>query len=112
MVLDLAISAQKYPKIVTQEKEKFQGIRVIVFQNYVVFFLRSFDVVFHMFRCKNQTFDKIKKNSWNKTGEGNVVLDYVISAQKYPKFVTQEKEKISMKPQEYFSKLRCFFTEF
>ena len=28
---DLAISAQKYPKIVTQEKEKFQGIRDTVY---------------------------------------------------------------------------------
>ena len=37
MVLDYAISAQKYPKIVTQEKAKFQGIRNSVFQNYVVF---------------------------------------------------------------------------
>ena len=48
VVSDLAISAQKYPKIVTQEKEKFQGIRDTVFQNYVVF-LRSFDGIFHMF---------------------------------------------------------------
>ena len=60
VVLDYAISAQKYPKIVTQEKEKFQGIRDSVFQNYVVF-LRSFDVVFHMFRCINQKFHQNKK---------------------------------------------------
>ena len=36
-VSDLAISAQKYPKIVTQEKKKFQEIHNTVFQNYVVF---------------------------------------------------------------------------
>ena len=92
VVSDLAISAQKYPKIVTQEKEKFQGIRDSVFQNYVVF-LRSFDVVFHMFMCVNETFHQNKKCSWDKTGEGNVLLDLAISAQKYPKIVTQEKEK-------------------
>ena len=90
MVLDYAVSAQKYPKIVTQEKEKFQGIRDTVFQNYVVF-LRSFDIVFHMFKSINHTFHQNKKCSWDKTGEGNVVLDYAISAQKYPKIVTQEK---------------------
>ena len=92
MVSDLAISAQQYPKIVTQEKEKIQGIRDSVFQNYVVF-LRSFDVVFHMFMCVDETFHQNKKCSWDKTGEGNVVLDYAISAQKYPKIVKQEKEK-------------------
>ena len=92
MVSDLAISAQKYPKIVTQEKEKLQGIRDSVFQNYVVF-LRSFDVIFHMFRCINQTFHHYKKCSWEKTGERNMMLDYAISAQKYPKIVSQEKKK-------------------
>ena len=91
-MLDYAISAQTYPKIVTQEKDKCQGIRDSVFQNYVVF-LRSFDVVFSMFRCINQTFHQNKKCSWDKTGEGNVLLDLAISAQKYPKIVTQEKEK-------------------
>ena len=34
---DLAISAQKYPKIVTQEEKKFQSIHNTIFQNYVVF---------------------------------------------------------------------------
>jgi hypothetical protein len=56
LVLDYAISAQKYPKKVTQEKEKNQGIRNSVFQNYIVFFLRSFDVVFHMLGFIHQTF--------------------------------------------------------
>ena len=32
----LAISAQKYPKIVTQEEKKFQSIHNTIFQNYVV----------------------------------------------------------------------------
>ena len=35
---DLAISAQKYPKIVTQEEKKFQEIHNTVFQNHVVFY--------------------------------------------------------------------------
>ena len=48
MVLDYANSAQKYPKIVTQEKEKFQGIRDSFFFKLRRFFLRSFDLVFHM----------------------------------------------------------------
>ena len=37
-VSDLAIAAQKYPKIVTQEEKKFQEIHNTVFQNYVVFY--------------------------------------------------------------------------
>ena len=110
MVLDYAISAQKYPKIVTQEKEKFQGIRDSVFQNYVVF-LRSFDVVFHMFMCVNETFHQNKKCSWDKTGEGNGVLDYAISAQTYPKIVTQEKEKFQRIRDSVFQNY-VFFTEF
>ena len=52
VVSDLEISAQKYPKIVTQEKEKFQGIRVV--------FLWSFDVVFHMLGFIYQTFHQKK----------------------------------------------------
>ena len=89
---DLAISAQKYPKIVTQEEKKFQEIHNTVFQNYVVF-LRHFDVVFHMFMVIKKTFNQYKNCSLDKTGEGNVVSDLAISAQKYPKIVTQEKEK-------------------
>ena len=57
------------------------------------FFLRRFDVVFHMLGFIYQTFHQNKKCSWDKTGEGNVPLDLAISAQKYPKIVTQEKEK-------------------
>jgi hypothetical protein len=37
VVSDLAISPQKYPKIVTQEEKKIQEIHTTVFQNYVVF---------------------------------------------------------------------------
>ena len=65
MVSDLAISPQKYPKIGTQEKEKCQGICKTVFQNYVAF-LHSFDVVFHMFKCINQTFHHDKNVAWIK----------------------------------------------
>ena len=47
-----------------------------------------------MFRCINQTSTKTKKNCWDKTGEGIMVLDYTISAEKYPKIVPQEEKKI------------------
>jgi len=62
LVLDYAISAEKYPKIVTQEKEKFKESQTVVFQNYVAF-LRRFDVVFHMFGFINKTFHENKKCS-------------------------------------------------
>ena len=45
-----------------------------------------------MFKSINQTFNHAKNLAEKKTGEGNVVSDYAISAQKYPKIVTQEKE--------------------
>ena len=89
---DLPISAQKYPKIVTQEEKKFQEIHNTVFQNYV-FFLRHFDVVFHMFMVIKNTFNRYKNCSLDKTGKGNVVSDFAISPQKYPKIGMQEKEK-------------------
>ena len=38
VVSDLAISAQKYPNIVTQEEKKFQEIHNTVFQNYFLFY--------------------------------------------------------------------------
>ena len=106
---DLGISPQKYPKIGTQEKEKCQGICNTVFQNYGVF-SRSFDFIFHMFKCINQTFQQNRKFSWDKTGEGNVLLDFAISSQKYPKNVTQEKEKFKESPTVVL-KLCPFFTE-
>ena len=68
---DLAISAQKYPKSVTQENG---------------------DVVFYMFMVIKKTFNQYKNCSLHETGEGNVVSALAISAQKYPKIVTQEKE--------------------
>ena len=51
---------------------------------------------------RKSDFPQNKKCSWDKTGEGNVVLDYAISAQKDPKIVTQEKEKKSRNPQQWF----------
>ena len=65
------------------------------------FFLRSFDIVFHMFRCINQTFHQNKKICWDKTGEGIMVLDYAISAQKYPKIVLQEKKNITPRSHQF-----------
>ena len=70
-------------------------------------FLRSFDVVFHMFRCIQQTSHQNKKNSWDKTGKGNVVLDYAISAYKYPKMVPQEKKKNTPRSHQ-FSEIKGF----
>ena len=58
-----------------------------------------------------QTFHQNKKFSWDKTGEGNMVLDYAISAQKYPKIVTREKDKFQG-IRDTVLKLRGFFTEF
>jgi hypothetical protein len=63
-----------------------------------------------MFKCINQTFQQNTKCSWDKTGEWNVVLDYAISAQKYPKIVTQEKEKFKESPTVVL-KLCPFFME-
>ena len=57
-------------------------------------------------------FTCLKKRSWVKTGEGNVVLYYAISAQKYPKIVTQEKENFKESPTGFFKTTFFFFTEF
>ena len=110
MVSDFAISPQKYAKIGTQEKEKCQGICNTVFQNYVVFFSQSFDFIFHMFKCINQTFHQNRKCSLDKTVEENVVLDYAISTQKYPKIVTREKDKFKKSATVFF--ILRLFTEF
>ena len=69
MVLDYAISAQKYPKIGGQEKEKFKESPTVFFKTTA--FLRSVDIVFQMFKCINQTFQQNKKISWDKTGKKN-----------------------------------------
>ena len=46
-----------------------------------------------MLRSINQTFHQNnKKCSWDKTGEGNVLLHLAFSAQKYPKIITQERD--------------------
>ena len=37
VVSDLPISAQKYPKFVTQKEKKFQEIHNTIFQNYIFF---------------------------------------------------------------------------
>ena len=109
MVLDYAIYAKKYPKIVTKEKKKIQGIPNSVFQNYVVFYkvLTFFFLFFYMFKCINPTFNQNKKCSWDKTGEGIMVLDYAISAHKYPKIVPQEKKKITPRSHQ-FSEIKGF----
>jgi len=62
-----------------------------------------------MFKCINQTFHQNRKCSWDKTGEGNVVLDYAISAQKYPRIVTQEKEKFKESPTVVFKTMSFFY---
>ena len=99
---DLAISAQKYPKIVTQEDKKFPSINTLFFKT-TLFFLKRFDVVFHMFMGIKKTFNQNKNCSLDKTGEGNVVSDLAISPQKYPKIGTQEEQKMSRNLQHCFS---------
>ena len=82
-------------KLSHKKKEKNQRIHNSVFQKYIVF-LHSFDGVYHMLRVINQNFYQNKKKwSWDKTREGNFLFDLAISAQKYFKIVTQEKQKIS-----------------
>ena len=60
-----------------------------------------------MFRCIIQTFHCNTKFSLDKTGEGIMVLDYAISAQKYPKIVPQEKKKITPRSHQ-FSEIKGF----
>ena len=60
-------------------------------QNYV--FLWHFDVVFHMFMVIKKTFNQYKNFSLDKTGEGNVVSNLAISAQKYPKIHARKRKK-------------------
>ena len=78
---DLVISAQKYPKIVTQEEKKFQEINNTVFHNYIVFFTAFRHCVSHVYGHK-KTSNRQKNRSLDKTGEGNVVSDLAISTQK------------------------------
>ena len=40
-----------------------------------------------------KTFNQYQNCSLDKTGDGNVVSDLAISAQKYPKIFTQDKGK-------------------
>ena len=71
MVSDLAISPQKYPKIGTQEKKNVKESAKLFFKT-MLLFLRSFDVVFHMFKYINQTFHQNKKCSWEKKLENKM----------------------------------------
>ena len=50
LMLDLTISAQKYPKIVTQVKQNHVPTSTVRFG---VFLL-------HMFKCRNQIFDQVQ----------------------------------------------------
>ena len=58
---DLAISAQKYPKIVTQEEKKFQSIHNTIFQNYVKIFYGVLTLFFlHVYGHKKDLQRKLK----------------------------------------------------
>ena len=46
----------------SRKKKKYFKESATLFFKTTLFFLRSFDVVFHMFKCINQTFNKNKKN--------------------------------------------------
>ena len=96
-------------KLARKKKKNVKESATLFFKT-TLFFSRSFDLIFHMFKCINQTFHQNRKCSWDKTGEENVVLDYAIYAQKYPKIVKQEKEKFKESPTVVL-KLSPFFTE-
>ena len=59
----------------------------------------------------HKSYLPLKKCSWDKTGEGNVVLDDAVSAQKYPKIVMQEKEKNQGIRESVFQKFFFYLTE-
>ena len=69
VVLDLAISAHKYLKIVTHEEKNHVQTLTALFKT-PAFFLRRLVVIFHMFECRNHTFDKNKqkmlKKNWRR----------------------------------------------
>ena len=71
MVSDLAISPQNNLKS-AHKKNKNDKESATLFFKTTLFFLQSFDIVFHMFKCINQTFHENNKCSWDKTWKGNV----------------------------------------
>ena len=79
VVSDLAVSAEKYHKIVMQEKKIHVQTSPVVYKM-VAFFYCVLTAFFHMFKCINKTSEQNKKCSLDKTGEWNVVLDLTISA--------------------------------
>ena len=56
---DLAISAQKYPKIVTQEEKKFQSIHTLFFKT-TLFFLSVLTLFFTCLWHKKDLQPKLK----------------------------------------------------
>ena len=95
-------------KLSQKKKRNFKKSSTLFFKT-KSFFLRHFDVVFHMFMVIKNTFNQYKNCTFNKTGEGNVVSDLAISPQKYPKIGKKEKRKMSRNLRNCFSKLLCFF---
>ena len=91
MVSDLAISAQKYPKIVRQKMKNFKESATVFFKT--TSFFTEFWHCFSHVKVDILDLPPTQHRAGKKTGEGNVLLDLAISAQKYPKIVTQEKEK-------------------
>ena len=85
-------------------QNKIPAIHYNEFQTYANFY-----VVFYMFKCINPTFNQHKKCSFDKTGEGNVVLDLTISDQKCPKLVTQV-EQIYVQTSNVLLKTTAFFS--
>ena len=97
-------------KLSPKKKINFNKSTTLFFKT-TLFFLRHFDVVFHMFMVIKKTFYQYKNCSSYKTGEWNTVSDLAISAQKYPKIVTKEKENFKESATVFF-KTTLFFTEF
>ena len=70
-------------KLSHKKKRNFNQSTTLFFKTTSIL-LRRFDVVFYMFMGIKKTFNKNKNCSLDKTGEGNVLSDLAISAQKYP----------------------------
>ena len=102
---DLAISAKKYPKMVTQEEKKFQSVHNTFFQNYIGFFsLALWHCSSHVYWHK-KTFNQNKSCSLDKTGKEMCCQIWRFQ------LTNTLKRKISRNPQQCFSKLRRFFKE-
>ena len=66
------------------KKKKYVEESTTLFFKTMFFFYRVLMSFFTCLSAQIRPSTKTKKCSWDKTREGHVVLDYAISAQKYP----------------------------